>query len=140
MLAQKLILVADHEPLVALGLICAIERFEGVALGPVPTVGEALERLEAQPIAAAILEANLADRDVTPIALLLAQRRVPFVIHSALTIPDELRALLPDLPHVPKPHEPDLVVTRLADEIRRWSDLQSLFPPGRHKRTRPWLS
>ena len=140
MLAQQLILIVDHEPAIAMGLRFAIEKFEGVVAGPVPTVSEALALLEVDRIAAAILEANLADRDVTPVALLLAKRRVPFVIHSAVTIPTELRAVLPDLPLVRKPHEPELVVTRLAEEMRRSSDRQVLFPPGRHKRAKAWLT
>lgn len=140
MLAQQLILVVEDEPLIAIGLSVAIEKLEGIVIGPVPTVSEALARLEVDRIAAAIVEATLADRDVTPLALLLAKRRVPFLIHSAVTIPTELAAVLPDLPHVPKPYEPELVVTRLAEEMRRNSDLQQLFPPGRYKRHKPWLS
>lgn len=140
MLAQKLILVVEHEPMTARGLTSAIEKFEGVVVGPVPTVTEALALLETDRIAAAILEAQLPDRDVTPVALLLARRGVPFVIHSAAAIPPGLQAVLPDLHLVPKPHQPELVITQLAQEIRRRTEYELLFPPGRNKRSKRWLS
>jgi DNA-binding response OmpR family regulator len=137
MLAQQLILVVEPEPIVAEGLCLAIAKLGGVAIGPVRTVSEALALLETRRIAAAILEANLADRDVTPVARLLVRRGVPFVIHSAVTIPPALKSALPEVTMVLKPHEPERVVTRLVEEMRRTNDHHTLFPPGRHRRPRP---
>lgn len=69
-------------------------------------------------ISAAILDANLADRDVTPVALLLAQRGIPFVVHSSIGVPTELALALPSLPVVRKPEDPCVVVQRLLAEMR----------------------
>ena len=113
MFGQKLILIVEDEPLVAMALIDQIERLDGRVVGPTRTVAQALAMLERQEIAAAILDANLADRDVTPVGLVLAERGVPFLIHSAVGIPAELARAFPSIRVIRKPAGPDVVAAHL---------------------------
>ena len=118
MFAALPILIAEDECYLALDLCDAVEASNGKVVGPVATVAEALELLKTQAIGAAVLDARLADGDVTLLAVQLAERRVPFVIHSGTGIPAELSARLPNLPLVMKPVKPAFLLARLLGEIR----------------------
>ncbi len=76
---------------------------------------EALELLEQNEVTGAILDVNLADRDVTPIALLLIERQVPMVFHTGVGIPRDLSGQNPNLVVCIKPTSPD----RLIQQLRR---------------------
>ena len=119
MLNHRTVLVVEDEPLIAMSLSLAIEDAGGKVIGPVPAVGEAIALLASQEVASAILDANLIDRDITPLALLLASRRVPFVIYTAVGVPSELCVALPGVPVVMKPEAPDQVLSLLIDEIQK---------------------
>jgi DNA-binding response OmpR family regulator len=116
---DHLILIVEDETYVGLGLALAIEDAEGRVVGPVGTVAEALTLLEAHQISAAVLDANLADRDVTPVAVTLAGHRVPFVVYTGTGLPSELAAVLPDIPVIMKPASPSHVLERLLERIAR---------------------
>jgi DNA-binding response OmpR family regulator len=113
MLDRQAILIVEDEPLIAMCLTVEVEALAGLVIGPASTAREALALMDSREISAAILDAHLADRDVTPVALLLAQRGIPFVVHSSLGVPDELALALPELPVVPKPEDPAVVVSCL---------------------------
>jgi len=113
MFRQRSVLIVEDEPLIALDLTAQVVARAGRVIGPLPTVTETLAVLEDVDVDGAILDANLVDRDVTPVALLLARQGVPFVLHSAIGIPVELRRELPSLPVVPKPADPSIVIARL---------------------------
>lgn len=119
MLNHRTVLVVEDEPLIAMSLSLAIEDAGGQVVGPVPTVGEAITLLTSREVASAILDANLIDRDITPVALLLASRQVPFVIHTAVGVPSELSVALPGVPVVMKPEAPEQVLSLLIDEIQK---------------------
>ena len=112
------VLIVENEHMIALSLSLAIEDLHGIVIGPVTTVAEALEVLARQPVGAAILDASLDDRDVTPVALHLIERAVPFVIHSGTGVPDDLAAQHPDLPIIMKPRSPEDVVATLIRHLR----------------------
>ena len=123
MLKGLRILIVEDEHLVAMDLAAAIEELDGHPIGPVPTVEEALLLLQTEEIAAAILDANLLDRDITPVATILAENAVPFVIHTGASVPPDLAARYPDLPVVPKPAGPTTVLAALLQLVsadRSW--------------------
>ena len=103
MLSQLSILIAEDEALVALELAYEVADRRGKIVGPVASVADGLSILGQRTVTAAVLDANLRDRDVTPLALALIERRVPFVLHTGTGIPAELRAAHPHLTIVPKP-------------------------------------
>jgi two-component SAPR family response regulator len=111
------VLIVEDEALIGLDLAWAIEDQGGKIVGPVATVEEALQLLLHTNVDAAVLDANLLDRDVTPVAFVLIEKHVPFVINSAIGIPDELRILFPNLPLVLKPASTAVVIAKLVGEI-----------------------
>ena len=98
------ILIVEDDRMIALSLATIIEDMRGLPIGPVVTVEEALQRLATVSVKAAILDANL-KQDITPVAMALTERSVPFVIHSGNGEPSELSAKYPQLPPVMKPSQ-----------------------------------
>jgi hypothetical protein len=92
---------------------------QGVVVGPVSTVAAALELLDKLSVAAAILDANLLDRDITPVALRLACAGIPLVVYTGTGLPPEVAAQRPDLPVLRKPAAAQVVVQRLVCEMQK---------------------
>lgn len=113
------ILIVEDEPLIAMDLAGAVEDLEGVVIGPFSSVAAALELLETLSIAAAILDANLLDRDITPVALRLACAGVPLVVYTGTGLPPELAEQHPSLPVLLKPATAQRVVERLVLEMQK---------------------
>ena len=111
------ILIVEDEAFIAMDLAEAIEHVEGQPVGPVATVAEAFELLNTETVEAAILDANLIDRDVTPLALALIERGVPFVIHTGTGVPEELAQRHPNIPVIPKPARSTLVLAALLQHV-----------------------
>ena len=97
-----------------MSLSMEVEDLQGLVVGPIATVAEALLIIDTREVAAAILDANLADRGITPVALLLARRGIPFIVHSATGIPEELALALPALPFMCKAQQPCVVLASLC--------------------------
>jgi CheY-like chemotaxis protein len=116
------VLVAEDSLYIALDLSNAIEDMDGRVVGPASTVAEALQLLEQHYVAAAILDCQLGDHDAAALAHVLAQRRVPFVIHTATPVSTIIGALHPDVPVLLKPVQPLAVLTCLLDEMRKIAD------------------
>jgi DNA-binding NtrC family response regulator len=112
------ILIVEDQPLIALELCEIVESFDGRVIGPIASVAEALVRVDQERIAGAILDANLLDRDVTPLALHLIDRGTPIVIYTGTGLPDELARAHPDLPMILKPARAITVLAILVDRIR----------------------
>ena len=108
------ILVVEDEPLIALALADEVATAEGVVVGPFSTVGKALAALSGQGVVGAILDFRLADRDVLPVAAVLQEQSVPFVVYTGQDIPQSIRALLPAERILRKPMSMGRVVRILA--------------------------
>jgi DNA-binding NtrC family response regulator len=113
MLADLTILIAEDQVVLALDLAAALEDEGVLVVGPVETVADGLVLAEQGDIAAAILDANLFDRDITPLALRLIDRGIPFVIYTGTGLPADLASVYPDLPVVMKPALPKTVLDAL---------------------------
>ncbi|WP_241659500.1 response regulator [Sphingomonas glacialis] len=112
------ILIVEDESLIALGLAMAVEDLGSDVVGPVATVADALALLAVGGIDAAVIDANLLDGLVTPVAMLLTEQGVPFVVHSATGLPGELASALAQAPLVMKPARPEHVVGKLIHSLR----------------------
>ncbi len=108
------ILIAEDEPFVALDLAATVQDAGGLVIGPAATVAEALALLDTQPVAAAILDVNLSDGDIGPVAERLIARGVPILFHTAVGLSDELRARFPNVVVFQKPSSPEDIVRDLA--------------------------
>ena len=118
------ILVVEDEILIAMDLAMAIEAAGGLVLGPATTTVAALALIEEavaanMVIAAALLDTNLADRDVTPVALRLLDLGVPIVMHSAVGPPPGVKASANEISWVCKPASARRVVASLSYELGR---------------------
>ena len=107
------ILIVEDEPLIGLALADVVADMGGDTIGPFATVSEALEALDCVAIAGAILDAKLADGDVTPVALRLADAAVPMVVHSGTGVPTELAQRWPGIVALAKPAPASAVVELL---------------------------
>jgi DNA-binding response OmpR family regulator len=104
-LAGRRVLVVEDEWLIAAEIGRALEAAGAVVLGPALSVGEALALLRdgAPPPDAALLDVNLRGEPVTPVALALAGRGVPFALVTAYGAGDLGEPLLRAAPRVGKP-------------------------------------
>ena len=103
MLNQVSVLIVENEPFIALDLATAVEEARGKVIGPAGSVREALMLIEQHLVQAAILDVNLSDRDVTPIAELLIGGGVPVIFYSGLDLPVALRERYPSAWFCKKP-------------------------------------
>ncbi len=113
MLTGSLVLVAEDQIFIALDLALAVEDAGGEVAGTVASVENALALLETRPITAAILDSNLTDGDITPVATLLLDAHIPIIIQSGVGIPPELAMRFPDLVVFIKPYVAADLVSKL---------------------------
>ena len=112
---QKTVLVVEDEFLIALDLRLMLERGGWRVLGPVATVRGALRLLEDELPAVALLDVNLGEDLVTPVAETLKARDVPFALASAYDKPESYGgAILAEAPNVGKPTNERHLLATLA--------------------------
>ncbi len=114
MLSRALILVAEDEPFIALDVALAIEDAGGEVVGPTASIEEALSLIATRPIEAAILDVNLIDGDITPVAEALMRLGIPVILQTGNSLPPELAARFPDLIVHIKPCVAAKLVAQLA--------------------------
>ena len=117
MLTGALVLVAEDQIFIAMDLALAVEDAGGEVAGPVASVENALALIETRPITAAILDFNLTDGDITPVATLLLDANIPLIIQSGVGIPPELAMRFPDIVVFIEPYVAADLVSKLADLI-----------------------
>lgn len=115
MVDKPCIMIVEDDPIIAMGLELAVLDHGGVVSGPFDAVEMALAALAARVPQGAILDANLLDGSVSPLARRLIHAGTPFLIHSARRIPDDLAEEYPGLPFMAKPAPPLLVAARLFE-------------------------
>ncbi|MBX9863168.1 MAG: response regulator [Hyphomicrobium sp.] len=77
------VLIVEDSWNVALSLKGIVEQAGARAIGPVPTVREALRVVETQPIALALVDMNLKDHFADPLVDVLIARNIPYAIITA---------------------------------------------------------
>ena len=87
MLPKSRVLIAEDEPLTALDIAATVRETGGEVLGPVASVSEAFVLLTEEGIDGAILDCNLLDGEITPVAEVLLERDVPVVLHTGSEMP-----------------------------------------------------
>jgi len=117
MLKWRCVLIVEDEVLVAHELAVAVAEAEGVAIGPVHTVEEALAVLEREWIDAAILDVQLDGKAVTPVAKALLDQGGVVVFHAASPAPEDIVRDYADVAVCPKPTLPNVVVRRLIETL-----------------------
>jgi DNA-binding NtrC family response regulator len=116
LLNRSAILVVEDEPYIALELQAAIEEAGGKVVGPVGSVTAALALLQdCREVDAAVLDVQLSDREVTPVAEALSARGVPVVFQSAKGLPPNLVRHFPDAVFYKKPVAAESLVQTLLE-------------------------
>lgn len=114
--------MVEDEPLVALDIEMALEDADALVLGPAPSVAIAHSLLDDDwPIDVAILDVNLQDSEVYPVAERLQRAGVPIVFHTGHASREELRQRFPGCTVCRKPVSTDTLVDSIGDLIRRRS-------------------
>ncbi len=131
MFDDKPVLIIEDNIYLAMDLAAAVEQLNGRVVGPAGTIAESLGLLDAEPVAAAVLDYELPCGDVTPLARALVSRKVPFVIHSSAPVAARVTLLRPGVPVLIKPIQPEDLVTILAHELIRAAGLAALPAAGR---------
>ncbi|MGF1469975.1 MAG: response regulator [Sandaracinaceae bacterium] len=110
----KRILVVEDNILIAMDVEDLIAEQGCTPVGPVATVADGLEAVRNTDLDGAVLDVNLGDERVWPIAELLAQHGVPFVLttgYSDAEIPDNFMSR----PRLEKPVDAGRLAAALAD-------------------------
>jgi CheY-like chemotaxis protein len=116
-LEGRTILVVEDESLVAMLLETILEDMGCKTLGPISTVDEALAAIgDGQPFDGALLDVNVAGKEVFPVAEALKARGVPFVFSTGYGeggLPPEWRGQAT----IQKPFTEDAVQQALMDAL-----------------------
>lgn len=115
------ILIVEDDDILSANLFTAIEDRNCSVVGPVATVADALALLGREGIDGAVLDASLPDRDVTPVAVELIDKAIPFVIHTGVGLPAELATVFPHVSVIMKPADPDDVIAKLLAQLQALS-------------------
>ena len=78
------ILIIEDEPIVAINYAAILTQAGIEVVGPVGTLEQALHVIEQEPVTGAMLDLNLLGQSAEPIASILSERKIPFVIVSGL--------------------------------------------------------
>ena len=119
MFSDKPVLIVEDNVFLAVDLSEAVEELEGRVVGPTNRICQALELLDSEEVAAAIVDAHLPDLDVFMLTSRLTQLGVPFVIQAESQLPGMIGFLHPEVPVLRKPVQPHAVLTCLLDEMRK---------------------
>ena len=117
MLNNVAVLVAEDQTFIALDLSLAVEDVGGQVLGPVGSSREGMALIAAGSVGAAIVDMNLADGESTPLVEALVALGVPFIIHTAVDLPQALAARFPDLVVQTKPCRAAKLIARLGTMV-----------------------
>ena len=119
MLRLASILVVEDEPFTALELKASIEEAGGRVVGPVGSAEAALNLLEREVVAAAMLDVQLGGGTVTPVVSALVKLEIPMVFQSGVNLPPDLRQQCPSAVHYKKPVPVQLLLSKIAELINR---------------------
>ena len=120
------ILVVEDDPMVGQFISATLEDARAIVVGPCRSVRAAQTMLDAGPVDAALLDVNVADGEVFPVAERLAAQRVPFLLLSGYGA-DAVPADRPEWRALSKPFRMQELVERLARQVTtaRGSDIVS---------------
>ena len=113
---QRAWLIVEDEPLVAMLVEDAIAELGLTATGMATRVDKALQLIEEQTFAGAILDVNLAGEAVYPVATVLRERQIPFLFLTGYG-EEAIRRDFDNMPIVKKP----FTVEQIQTAIRRLS-------------------
>jgi DNA-binding response OmpR family regulator len=124
---RNILLVEDEHALA--GLLLDLLHDTGYVVTHVDTLDRALQSVAQERFDAAVLDINLGDDEVYPVAEKLRAMAVPFFFASARGAAGLARSFR-DHPIVPKPYRIDQIETMLEAALRGDLDHAGPLPPG----------
>lgn len=118
-LADRLILIVEDEPLIALDVIKAL-RSAGARVLSAGYLESGLYTTEHPDLSAAVIDLHLGDGSGTAICRRLRQRCLPFVVYTGYP-PMLVRSEWPHVPVISKPARPDQIIAALESVLGRAS-------------------
>lgn len=106
-LANRRVLIAEDESLIALQLEQLLADLGCDVVGPATRVSEVLEIVETQKLAGALLDVNLRGETVLSALPRLSERNVPFIITSGYDAISLFPTEFQSVPRVGKPFDED---------------------------------
>jgi DNA-binding response OmpR family regulator len=110
-LAGRLILIVEDEPLIAFQVASGLQEAGGKVTST-STLQHAMLIARHDDLSAAVIDHVLRDGDSAVLCRLLAERDIPFVMHSGLAAIDAPACR--SAPHIPKPADPAEIVAALV--------------------------
>ena len=114
-LAGCSILICEDEPLIAIGIADAFTD-AGARVVMARSFASALIAVENEVPSAVILDHMLSDGESAQLCKRLNQRNIPYVVHSGYS---NLNGAYGDAVQVPKPADPDVLVTAVLGLLQR---------------------
>ena len=114
-LAGCTILICEDEPLIALGIADAFTG-AGARVLTVRSLASALSAIENEVPSAVVLDHVLSDGERSQLCKRLNQRNIPYLVHSGYS---NLDGAYGDAVQVPKPANPDVLVTTVLGLLQR---------------------
>jgi CheY-like chemotaxis protein len=104
-LANRRILVAEDEALIAIGIETMLQGFGCEVIGPVSEVHDILQMIETEPLDGALLDVNLRGRQVFEILPDIICRGIPVMLTSGYDDATLFPPAFRDLPRISKPFD-----------------------------------
>lgn len=111
------VLLVEDEPLLAWELELALAAAGAIVVGPASSLRMGCMLARENGLAAAVLDFRLGREEVGPLAALLHDRGIPFVIHTGHGTP--ANTAWSSAPVVRKPASPEVVVQLVAALVQR---------------------
>ncbi len=111
------VLIVEDQFMSALALVHAVEQMGVTVIGPAPTVVEALRLIEEQACDAALLDINLGNETVEPVARRLQDMGCPFVFVTGYASPKLIDHRFKAHRVIPKPVDSGLLRNVMRTEF-----------------------
>lgn len=118
-LSGRVVMLMEDEFLIAMDIEDELRACGAEVLGPFARVCDGLKALETAEPCAAVLDVNLADGEVYPIADRLARKAKPIVFSTGMNAPGELIQMFGEVKVCRKPANAKEVVSALEEALRR---------------------
>jgi DNA-binding response OmpR family regulator len=117
MLNGARVLVVEDETIIALTVADALADQGAEVVGPAASVREAFQIIRGVALDAALLDVNVADGEITPVAESLIAQGVPLLLYTGRGVPVALRSAYPEVPVLLKPVRLELLCRTIAGLI-----------------------